>query len=314
MSERAGEPTAVGDFDPAWLAAREPADHEARAGALAEALRAAIRPAGSDGSTDSGALTVRDLGSGTGSLARWLAPLLDGPQHWVLYDRDPRLLELAADATAGLTDATGRPVQVRTATADLTALSAADLAGSAAVTASALLDLLTAAEVDALARACAAAGCPVLWTLSVTGEVVLDPADPLDGPLAAAFDAHQRRPCPRGRLLGPDAPDAATAALRRHGMAVHSAESPWRLDSDRAELLAGWLRGRVEAAVEQEPRLAGEAARWLAERLSQVSVGRLHALVGHRDLLALPASPPTLPSTAPTTPARTEPDHPEVAR
>ena len=29
-------------------------------------------------------------------MGRWLAPLLDGPQHWVLHDRDPDLLGVAA--------------------------------------------------------------------------------------------------------------------------------------------------------------------------------------------------------------------------
>jgi len=291
-----GSPQQPG-FDPAWLAAREPADHVARAGGLVDVLRGALRPAGGDGA----ALVVRDLGSGTGSLARWLAPRLAGPQHWVLYDRDPRLLALATDATAALTDAGGAPVRVCTAATDLTALRAPDLAGAAAITASALLDLLTAGEVDALAAACAAAGCAVLWTLSVTGEVALDPVDPLDGPLAAAFDAHQRRPGAGGRLLGPDAPDAAAAALRRHGMTVRVADSPWQLGPDRPELLAAWLRGRVEAAVEHEPALAAGADRWLADRLAQAAAGRLRAVVGHRDLLALPNNP-------------TELDHPEVAR
>ena len=40
-------------------------------------------------------LLVHDLGSGTGSMVRWLAPRLPGPQHWVLHDRDPDLLAAA---------------------------------------------------------------------------------------------------------------------------------------------------------------------------------------------------------------------------
>ena len=31
-------------------------------------------------------IVVHDLGSGTGSMMRWLAPLLPGPQTWVLHD------------------------------------------------------------------------------------------------------------------------------------------------------------------------------------------------------------------------------------
>jgi hypothetical protein len=267
----------VSDFDPGWLAAREPADRAARAGEFAEALAAAA--------AGGAELVLRDLGSGTGSLARWLAPQLPGPQRWVLYDRDPALLALAERRTAGLTDADGGPVAVSTVRADLTALRADDLAGATAVTASALLDLLTEAEADALAGACAAAGAPVLWTLSVTGDVELDPPHPLDAAVAAAFDAHQRR----SGLLGPDAPDAVVRALRRHGMAVRAADSPWRLTAaEHPALLTAWLRGRADAAAEQDPDLAPDVEAWLTHRLAAVAAGRLGALVVHRDLFAVP--------------------------
>ncbi len=276
----------VDDFDPDWLAVREPADHDARhsglATALATALAAALRP------TD-GEVVIHDLGSGTGSLARWLAPRLPGPQRWVLHDRDPALLALARERTAGLVAADGSPVRVGTAVTDLTALRAADLTGAAAVTASALLDLFTAAEADALAATCAAAGAPVLWTLSVTGAVELDPPDPLDGPITTAFNDHQRRSGPDGALLGPDAPQVVAEALRRHGMQVRASDSPWRLGAPHAGLLAEWLRGRVDAAVEQDPALAAEGPRWLRDRLAAVAAGRLSATVGHRDLFAVPA-------------------------
>ena len=46
---------------------------------------------------------IHDLGCGTGAMGRWLAPLLPGPQHWVLHDRDADLLEVAA------ADVPGRP-------------------------------------------------------------------------------------------------------------------------------------------------------------------------------------------------------------
>jgi SAM-dependent methyltransferase len=279
----------VGDFDPGWLDVREPADHAARSGALAESLRAALarRDGGSGGRGGGTELVLRDLGCGTGSLARWLAPRLPGPQLWVLYDRDPALLALAERRTAGLLAADGSPVRVRTVVADLTALSSDDLAGADAVTASALLDLLTAAEADALARACAEAGCAVLWTLSVTGEV--DPAHPRDVAVTAAFDAHQRRAGAGDPLLGPDAPQVVAAALRRHGMAVREADSPWRLSADREPaLLTEWLRGRAAAATEQDPATATEVDAWLTHRLAAVAAGRLGALVAHRDLLATP--------------------------
>lgn len=263
-------------FDPAWLDLREPADAEARAGSLIEALAAALGPRRP--------LVVHDLGSGTGSMARWLAPRLPGPQQWVLHDHDPALLAEAAARCSGMLAADGQPVGIETRQTDVTRLDAAGLAGAGLVTASALLDLLTVDEVDRIAAACAGAGCPALLTLSVSGLVELDPPDELDTAVAAAFDAHQRRTVAGRRLLGPNAWTAAADAFGRHGMAVVTAPSPWRLGTDRSQLTARWLHGWVAAAVDQEPGLP--VAPFLLRRLS--AADRLTAAVHHRDLLARP--------------------------
>ncbi|MFE2542746.1 SAM-dependent methyltransferase [Actinacidiphila glaucinigra] len=270
-------------FTPHWLALREDADAAARAADLLGPLRQHLT--GAD--RGSGPLVVRDLGCGTGSMGRWLSGSLPGPQHWILHDHDPALLALAAASLTGLT-AGGGPVTAETREGDLTRLTAADLAGTSLVTASALLDLLTADEIDALAATFTAAGVPVLFGLSVVGEVELGPADPLDADITAAFNAHQRRTAGGRALLGPDALDVAARAFTRHGATVTTRPSPWRLGADSSALTAEWLRGWVGAAVEQDPRLAAPAQSYLRRRLEDCAAGRLTAVVGHGDLLALP--------------------------
>ncbi|WP_431948679.1 SAM-dependent methyltransferase [Actinacidiphila sp. bgisy167] len=277
-------PSETAAFPPHWLALREGADAAARAADLLGPLREHL--AGT--SRGSGPLVLRDLGCGTGSMGRWLSGRLPGPQHWILHDHDPALLALAAASLTGRT-AGGSPVTAETHEGDLTRLTADDLAGTSLVTASALLDLLTADEVDALAATCTAAGVPVLFGLSVVGEVELGPPDPLDAAIAAAFNAHQRRSAGGRALLGPDALAAATRAFTRYGAAVTTRPSPWRLGADRSALTAQWLRGWVGAAVEQEPGLAGAAEPYLRRRLADCAAGRLTAVVRHGDLLALPA-------------------------
>jgi hypothetical protein len=265
---------------PEWLGLRENADAAARAARLLELLR---------GWLPDGELVIRDLGCGTGAMSRWLAGRLPGPQHWVLHDRDPDLLARAA-AGPPPADRDGWPVSVTLAPGDLTRLTAADLAGTSLVTASALLDLLTADEVDRLAEACVQAGCPALLTLSVTGRVGLTPSDPLDAEVAAAFDAHQRRTDVGRRLLGPDAVPVAVAAFQARGASVHRRPSPWRLGADRAGLAAEWLRGWVGAAREQRPDLATDA--YLRRRLDACAASELRVVVHHGDLLALPPGGP----------------------
>ena len=64
-----------------------------------------------------------------------------------MLDRDPALLALVAERTAGTRDRDGTPVDVATRHDEITSLTARDLAGISAVTASALVDLLTADEI-----------------------------------------------------------------------------------------------------------------------------------------------------------------------
>jgi hypothetical protein len=274
-----------------WLALREPADAAARSSELVDL-------AGTP-------QVIHDLGCGSGSMGRWLSARLPGPLHWRLYDRDPSLLRFAA-AHLPSHSRDGSPVTVEIREADVAQLTAADLSGSgerfasgaaggaggasrlgspggSLVTASALLDLLTAEEVAALAGACVEARCPALFTLSVVGRVSFSPADPLDDAIGEAFNAHQRRTVAGRRLLGPDAIDATVEAFARFGAETVVRPSPWRLSQpDDAALIAAWLEGWVGAAVEEDPSLP--VRDYLKRRLE---AGDLSVVVEHGDLFAV---------------------------
>jgi len=260
-----------------WLRLREATDAAARSAdlvALVGRLVAGIPR-----------LVIHDLGCGSGSMGRWLAPLLPGRQHWIVYDHDADLLEQAA---AEMVDraADGAPVTVETRHRDITRLTADDLDGAGLVTAAALLDLLTVEEVERVAAASVSLGCPALLTLSVVGRVALTPSDPLDAPITAAFNAHQRRTTEGRRLLGPDAADAMVDAFIRRGAASVVRPSPWVLGAHNAELLSEWFVGWVAAACDQQPKLAGRAIGYTRRRLAEIAEGRLGAVVCHVDLVA----------------------------
>jgi hypothetical protein len=155
--------------------------------------------------------------------------------------------------------------------------------------ASALVDLLTADEIGSLAAACAAARVPALITLTVTGQVEIDPPDPVDHEVAAAFDAHQRRTVAGRTLLGPGAAAATVEAFEGAGMTVRTVPTPWRLGPDDRPLAVRWLTERVEAAVEQEPQRAKSA--WMA-LTRRVNATPLRAVISHIDLLAAPIGGP----------------------
>jgi hypothetical protein len=264
-----------------WLALREPADSAARAVELAADLRRHLATTRH---------VIHDLGCGTGAMGRWLAPLLPGPQHWVLHDRDADLLARAGAHPPG-PSADGTRVTLEVRQSDITHLGQDDLDGATLVTASALLDVLTEEELDGLIDVCGGAGCPVLLTLSVVGHVDLRPRDPLDPIVAAAFNAHQRRRTARGRLLGPDAVAAAADGFSRLGAEVIIQPSPWQLGPPEADLAAEWFAGWVGAACEQQIELADEAEAYAQRRLAEAAGGRLAVTVDHADLLVVPPEP-----------------------
>lgn len=302
-----------------WLTLREPADAVARAPELVEELRSHLPTDG---------VVVHDLGCGTGSMARWLAVQLNGPQHWVMADRDAELLTLAgADPPAAARD--GAPVTIETRRRDITRLGPRELAGAGLITASALLDVLTSEELEGLVAACAGVGCPVLVTLSVTGRVDLTTADPFDGCVMDAFNAHQRRGSGTRRLLGPDAASAAADRFTRLGLEVLVRPSPWRLGADQAALAAAWFTGWLAAACEQRPDLRVAALPYARRRMAEAAAGRLHVTVHHLDLLARPSRRPgrqplvgarsssladPAPEPGPTCALHVEPSSPGTAR
>jgi hypothetical protein len=188
-----------------WLRLREPADAAARASELVEKARSYL--------PTHGGATIHDLGCGTGSMARWLAVRLPGPQHWVMYDRDDDLLTLAA-ANPPDRAADGTQVTMETRRRDITQMEPVELAGGALITASALLDMMTAEELQRLVATCAGVDCPVLIALSVTGRVEITPRSP--GP-AQSVAARPRSRRSRGRLVHRLAGRSLRAATRAAG-------------------------------------------------------------------------------------------------
>jgi hypothetical protein len=264
--------------DAGWLALREPADAAARSLELVDILRACLPT--SD-------LVIHDLGCGTGAMARWLAPRLEGPQRWVLHDRDAELLEHAA-ANPPTRAAGAATITLATRLDDITRLEPGRLTPVSLITASALLDMFTEAELARFVTVCAAMDCPILVTLSVVGRVELAPAEPLDPHLMDAFNAHQRRRTAGGNLLGPSAAGAAVDAFERLGREVLVRPTPWRLGPQHADLATSWLTGWVGAACEQAPELAEAAGPYARRRRAETVAGSASITVHHQDMLVLP--------------------------
>jgi SAM-dependent methyltransferase len=289
----------VSGFSADWLALREPFDAAARADALvAELLPHLQREA---------PLEVLDLGAGTGSNLRHLAPLIGGAQRWRLADHDPRLLAAALATTHAWADErgarakrdgygltiSGEPaLEVALEPVDLAELAAVDLPAGCLVTAAALLDLVSHAWLDELARHCSAARAAVCFALSYDGRTTITPAEPEDGDVLELFNRHQLGDKGFGSALGPGAAAAAEAAFSAVGYEVRFARSDWVVDTHAHALQLALLDGWRDAATEAAPERRAALASWHERRSTHVAAGRSTLAVGHVDLVGWPRHTP----------------------
>ena len=306
-------------FSAEWLALREPYDAAARASELVGLLRSRELMSRTGTETEGGALTrsIVDLGAGSGANVRWLAPKLGGEQAWLLVDQDPALLRAAATAVhawaaeIGATTREESPAsgpgrdgwvddivvtgagfscRVRRARADLaTDLDRIELPGHALVTASALLDLVSADWLAALVRRCHAARADVYFALMYDGRTVCTPADDTDLEVLELFNRHQLGDKGFGPALGPTAGLRAVDSFIARGYRVASRTSDWHIGPGAAslqrELLGGWLRAALEIAPARRETLEA----WHRRRLAHVNAGVSTLVVGHVDLLGMHA-------------------------
>ena len=277
-------------FDADWLTLREPVDHRARAAVLDDAL------AGWWAEGDRS--RILDLGCGTGSNLRYLSPRLGRAaptrvQSWTLLDHDTELLERVrlpgAGPAGGLRAAEELiPLDLTTVHGDLSLEGLSLIDGSHLVTASALLDLVSSAWTEEMARRCANAGAAILFTLTYDGSIAWDAPDPDDAVVRDAVNAHQRREKGLGGALGPEAAAHAERAFATRGYRTRTARSPWRLGPAEGALVRALLEGWSTAAVEQRPDQAARIERWTRRRTATIEGGAFSLTVGHVDLLALP--------------------------
>jgi hypothetical protein len=284
-------------FSAAWLALRSAADERARSAELEMRLSNwFVRHVG----TEYGRPRVCvDLASGTGANVRRLAPRLPGPQHWRCVDVDETLLAHARSTLAELRTRGDAVATVETRQLDLASVSLGDeLAGATLVTASALLDLVSADWLERLADAVTGARAAGLFALDYDGRRECTPPDPLDARTHAAFDRHQRTAKSFGIALGPDAAARAAEAFAARGYEVHRARSDWTLGPADAALQLELLRGWAHAAIAFEPESGDELRRWLDRRVAHVASGASRLRVGHEDLLVLPLRDSQVPPPA----------------
>ncbi|GLK80391.1 class I SAM-dependent methyltransferase [Methylopila turkensis] len=283
-------------FDADWLDLREPADHAARSQDVLDAVAAAFE--GRVG------LAVADLGAGSGSTLRALAPRLGPAQSWTLFDHDPELLRHARVRLAAWADLAenrddslvllreGRRIQVRFALADLAAEPVPEEGAFDLVACSALLDLVGESWMARLLERLRASETPFYAALTYDGAKSFAPPHPDDAAALGAFNRHQRTDKGFGPALGGEAGARFRALAAAAGFREAAGDSPWRLAEDDAPLIHALADGVAQAA---EAASGASFAAWRAFRAEAAAA----AAVGHVDLFVTPPGWPGPSSSAP---------------
>lgn len=280
-------------FTADWLALREAADHASRSARVADVAAQQLPRA--DG-------TVLDLAAGTGSNLRYLVERLPRTRDWLLADHDAILLAASVDRMAEWArargyqviatgqeirlDRDGTSVRVQRLCEDLSRLDDRLFVGRSLVTASALLDLVSDAWLEALAGRCRASGAAALFALTYDGRIEVTPREPLDEEVRSLVNRHQQTDKGFGPALGPGAVASAARCFAARGYEVIRARSDWILSRDHRDLQRELVEGWAAAAIEMDPTRARLIDDWQTTRLKHVEAGRSEMVVGHEDLAA----------------------------
>ncbi len=275
-------------FSSEWLALREPFDRAARSVRLAQRFVEMLpqRP------------RIVDLGGGTGSMFRFLAPIVGRGQDWVLLDADGSLLDEAFGRTAAwargqgfAATAAGDALHVSTPRglwrmhAIQHDLSMRPLPGGEwetqhdAVVCSALLDLVSAAWLRGLRRA---VRVPILACLTADGRDIWRPHHRYDALVHTGFRRDMRRDKGLGPALGTD-------AIRRVTGLAASAPSNWDVPAAALRMQRTLIDATADAARAATRSQTRAISEWQEARLRQALRGRLAITIGHRDILLLPS-------------------------
>lgn len=265
-------------FSAAWLNLREPVDARSRSEELLAELRARLPRR---------VLHALDLGSGTGANIRYLAPRLDSAQQWFALDNDPALIKQHGVQFGEL----GRDCQVSSKQLDLASdLKSLPIDECDFVSASALLDLVSASWLRSLAEICACKRAVVMFALNYDGRMECSPRDPDDDWVLSLVNRHQRGDKGFGPALGPDATRFACDAFTALDYHWRIVASDWLIEPHeqelQRELIAGWLR----ASREISPSDASRIEQWGAGRNAHLSTGTSRIRVGHQDFIAWPTT------------------------
>ena len=259
----------MSEFSAQWLGLREPVDHRSRNQDLQAQV---INYLSQIKTVYPGSVRLTDLGSGTGSNLRALAPYLDSMQHWTLIDYDAALLDTARATLLTWADSEininilgsevnsssqikplsiikqNKTIVVEFKCVDLNKDYRAILDEPAdIITAAAFFDLVAEPW---LTEFCAYLSKPLYTVLTYDGIEKWNPPEIMDIEILKAFHQHQRTDKGFGSALGPSASNRMQSLLQDRDFEVVCAHSPWVMNHRDRDLIEQLVIGSAKAVRE----------------------------------------------------------------
>ena len=290
-------------FSAEWLALREPVDHRSRNLTLQTQV---IQFLEQMKSVVPGSIHITDLGSGTGSNLRALAPYFGLKQSWTLVDYDADLLRSAratliawADSVVSADEGESKLIAsglihpltiIKNSKTIAIEFQCADLAHDYQAILDKPADLITAAAFfDLVAQRwltefCTALTQPLYTVLTYNGIEKWSPPETIDADVLHAFHAHQATDKGFGVAVGPSGADRLQSLLESQGFTTFCAPSPWVMDEHDRALIEQLASGTARAVREIGTLPNAAVHQW--ERLRRNAV---QCEIGHTDLFAYKA-------------------------
>lgn len=283
-------------FSSDWLALREPVDHRSRNQSLQLTV---LNYLAQIKTVNPGSVRFIDLGSGTGSNLRALAPHLHSDQHWTLVDYDVELLRTARDTLLAWGDSeinSSDALSAMNSSASIKPLSilkqgkkivvkfkCVDLLNDYQAILNEPADLITAAAFfdlvaePWLAKFCATLSKPLYTVLTYDGIEKWSPPERIDAEVLNAFHQHQRTDKGFGLALGPSAAERLENLLNAQHFTTLCVSSPWLLDRQDSRLIEQLAIGTARAVREMNviPSLAINQWEQNRRQASQCEIGHI---------------------------------------
>jgi hypothetical protein len=278
-------------FSAQWLGLREPVDHRSRNQALQVQV---INYLAQVKTVYPGSVHVTDLGSGTGSNLRALAPHLNSIQYWTLVDYDQTLLHIARSTLLAWADSEIESAQTSSTTIKnlsirklnktiIVKFKCVDLLNDYQAVLNEPSDLITAAAFfDLVAKPwltkfCASLSKPLYTVLTYDGNEKWSPPEIVDSDILKAFHQHQLTDKGFGSALGPTASECLQSLLRDQHFTTICAPSPWILNHQDSALIKQLSIGTAEAVREMASLAVTSVNQWEQSRMhaSRCEIGHI---------------------------------------